>query len=108
MMNGGTSLGSVRRNSFRILKRVGVWSLAKLMCVMYGTIGFVIGLLFSLFSMGKSSFLPGFGLGIATVVIAPVAYAVMGLIAGLLSAALYNIFARVTGGIEVEFDELGA
>jgi hypothetical protein len=75
---------------------------------MYGAIGFLVGLLFTLFSMGKSSFFPGLGLGMATVVIAPLVYAMIGFIAGLLSAALYNIFARVTGGIEIEFDELGA
>jgi len=109
MTNGGTSFGSVRRNSFRILKRVGVWSVAKLLCISYGAIGFVVGLLFALLSSSKNSFLPGFGatLGIATIVIAPLIYAVMGLIAGALSAVLFNIFARVTGGIEFEFDELG-
>lgn len=36
--------------------------------------------------------------------LAPVMYAVMGFLTGVIGAALYNLFARWTGGIDVEVE----
>ncbi|HSL84069.1 MAG TPA: hypothetical protein VLF66_14955, partial [Thermoanaerobaculia bacterium] len=45
-----------------------------------------------------------FGLlfGVGAVVLLPIFYGLMGFLAGLLTAALYNLAARVVGGLELE------
>jgi hypothetical protein len=91
-----------------VLKRVGIWSLAKLLAVTYGTLGFVFGGIFGLVSYslgglfpGKNLFL-GSGLSLTSFVLYPLIYAVVGLIGGAFSAALYNIFASIAGGVQLE------
>jgi hypothetical protein len=43
-------------------------------------------------------------LGIGAVVVMPLFYGIMGVVAGAVSAALFNLFARMTGGLEVELE----
>ena len=44
------------------------------------------------------------GAGLAMVIIFPVMYAVMGFIGGIIAAFIYNIVAKIVGGIEVEVE----
>jgi hypothetical protein len=60
-----------------VIRRVGVWSVARLYGAMFGIFA-IIGL--------------------------PILYGVMGVIAGGIGAALYNLFAGIFGGVEVELD----
>lgn len=99
-----------------IIKRIGVLSVAKIMGVLYGLIGLIAGCLFALAmilgagatmmgAQSENSALGmgfGMGMGLACVVLFPIFYGVLGLIAGLISAALYNFAARFMGGIEIE------
>jgi hypothetical protein len=98
-----------------VVKRVGVLSMAKLMGVLYGGIGLLIGALFALFSMvGGGAMLAGggeegalgggmmMGMGVAMVVVAPVFYGLTGFLAGALTGWLYNVAARFVGGIEID------
>jgi hypothetical protein len=95
-----------------VLKRVGVWSLAKLLAVTYGILGFVFGGIFSLVSYSMGGLFPGesffmnAGFSVVSFLLYPLIYAVVGLLGGALSAALYNIFARIAGGVRLEFDEM--
>ena len=98
------------------LNRIGIGSAAKLSGAMYGAVGLIFGVIFglaSLFGMGLASqfaadsaeappaFLgPLFGVG--AIILFPLLYGVMGLVIGAVSAALYNLFARMVGGLEVE------
>jgi hypothetical protein len=100
------------------LNRIGIGSAAKLSGAMYGAMGLIFGLifgLFSLFGMGLASqfaedtaeappaFLgPLFGVG--AIVFFPLFYGVLGLVIGAVSAALYNLFARLVGGLEVDLE----
>jgi hypothetical protein len=94
-----------------IVRKLGVWSVAK----MYGTVsaamGLVIGLLIACASLlgaglaSQNSDMPAgmaalFGVGAA--VMLPLLYGVLGLIVGAIGAALYNVFAGMVGGVEVE------
>ena len=92
------------------VKRLGVLSLGKMLGLLYALLGFIIGLIFSCVSLVGSvamiSELGGegaFGLlfGIGSIVLFPIFYGVIGFIAGLLVAFLYNIIARFVGGIEI-------
>jgi hypothetical protein len=91
-----------------ILKRIGVLSVGKIMGVIYAVIGVFVGGIFSLIAIvgsaaGRSNeFIPGFLAGAAAIVIAPILYGLMGFIGGIIMAALYNVFASLVGGVELE------
>ncbi len=82
-----------------VLKRVGVWSAAKIAGVIYASLGLLGGLMFagiSLLGFGFASAAqnsdvptwlgPVFGVG--AIVVLPIIYGVMGLIGGAIAAAL--------------------
>jgi hypothetical protein len=90
-----------------IIKSVGVLSVAKIMGLIYGCLGLIfipffllIGLLGSLAGKQQSPFAGVIGLVLAFCL--PIIYGVMGFIMGAIGAALYNLFAKWIGGIEVQ------
>ena len=98
-----------------VIRRVGVMSMAKLMGVLYGGLGLLIGAAFALISIvGGGAMLAGggeegalgggmmMGMGVAMIVIAPVFYGLTGFLAGALTGWLYNLAAGWVGGIEVD------
>jgi len=100
-----------------IVRRVGVWSIARLYGAMMAVAGLVGGLLFALVAtmgglagvMGSSDTKTGLAagglsalFGVGAIVIMPICYGVMGLVVGSIGAALYNLFAGFFGGIEVD------
>jgi hypothetical protein len=98
-----------------ILRRIGPLSLAKISGILYAIIGLVAGFFFaamafimaavgSNFDGGGGAF-PGILIGVVTIFAAPILYGLMGFLAGLVSAVLYNLLAGVIGGVEVEFGE---
>jgi hypothetical protein len=93
----------------QIVKSVGVFSVAKIMGMIYGCMGLIfapffllIGLMGSMAGQDKLPFAGIFGVGFA--VLMPVLYAVMGFIGGAIGALLYNLFARWLGGIELQLE----
>jgi hypothetical protein len=104
------------------LKRVGVWSAAKVTGILYCAFGLIFGGIIALFSLfgsfmggamsGVSSSEPEAFLGIlfgaGAVVFLPIFYGVIGLLGGALSAFLYNLVAGWFGGIELELSGLRA
>jgi hypothetical protein len=74
--------------------------------------GFLIGAFLALIGMagftsqlsGASSTFPFGGMlfGVGAIVILPICYGVMGFIFTLIGAAIFNVAARITGGVEVE------
>ena len=72
--------------------------------------GFIIGAFVALLGLmgvafgGRGSLGPflGMALGIGAVIALPVFYGVLGFLAGLIGAALFNVAAKIMGGIEVD------
>lgn len=94
-----------------IVRRVGPLSLAKVAGVVYATLGFVVGCLFALFSLlgGFASDQPGgpfFGMlfGAGAVIFMPIMYGVLGFLASLLMAAIYNVVAGWVGGVRISLE----
>lgn len=96
-----------------VIKEVGAMSLAKVAAVLYAGIGVIIGALFSLFAMAGAATwasqadAPGgamFGVlfGIGAIVVLPICYGLFGFVATLVGAALFNVAARMTGGVRIE------
>lgn len=86
-------------------------SLAKAMGVLYAFIGLFIGGLLTLFSVMGAALGGamkqeggGFGMlfGLGAIIIAPILYGVLGFIGGLIMAFLYNLVAKVVGGVELD------
>lgn len=89
------------------LKRIGVGSMVKLMGFLYALLGLVIGAVITLISLlGFSAFKGGGAVGLVfgtlAIILVPIFYGVLGVIAGAIGALLYNLAARVTGGLELE------
>jgi hypothetical protein len=55
---------------------------------------------------GGSGAAMGLGLGLLIAVAALVFYAIMGFVAGILVAAIYNVIAKFTGGLEFKTQEV--
>ena len=92
-----------------VIRHVGVLSAAKL----YAAISFAMGMIFGVFvavgsmlgmSLGDpdTPALIGMMFGVGAVVFLPLFYGAMGFVFGAIGAALYNLFAGVVGGLEVE------
>ncbi len=91
------------------VKKIGVFSLAKIEAVMGAVIGFIAGIIWAIIGTAFIGFAgPGmpFGsgllFGIAAIVLLPILYALIGFIGGALVAFIYNIVAGWIGGIEIE------
>lgn len=101
-----------------MVRRIGVFSLAKiqalLMFVMGIIIGVIYGLIFMIFGAAMSSMSRGndrmMG-GLSSVVVGlmmmigiPIFYGVLGFIVGLISGLVYNFAAGVVGGVKLELE----
>lgn len=95
-----------------IVKRVGVWSIARMYGSLLGAIGLLAGVVIALFALvgaglAANSGAPG-GLGVifgvGAVVFLPLCYGVIGILAGAVMAALYNLFAGMVGGVELDIE----
>ena len=97
-----------------VIRRIGVWSLARIYGVITATIGLIIGLFVALFSVagagaglagdadGPAWLMPIFGVG--AIIFLPLFYGVMGVVSGAIGAAIYNLFAGIVGGITVDVE----
>ncbi len=85
------------------VKRVGLLSAATVSAVVYALFGLLIGIGVAIASLvapvAAIPFLRGPLLGAVAVVALPVAYAAIGFALGLVGAAVYNLAARLAGGI---------
>jgi hypothetical protein len=96
-----------------VIVRVGVLSVAKIFAIISAVFGLIAGCLMTLtFSFGGMAAAaqqdPGMawvaGMGAMAIVILPIFYGVIGFIAGVLYAWIYNLAARFVGGIRIETD----
>lgn len=92
-----------------ILKRIGVLSLGIVSGAIYAILGLIFGGIFSLISIftitfSKSPAILAFIFGTGAVIFLPIIYGLMGFLFGMLTAAIYNLIAGWTGGLELEFE----
>ena len=91
-----------------VVRRVGALSYAKLNGMLCAFIGLLIGAVFSLLSLigasmgSKGSGAMGMLMGVGAIILFPIFYGIIGFIAGLIGAFLYNLVAGWVGGIELD------
>lgn len=92
-----------------VIRRVGVLSAAKLYAAISFAMGLIIGVFVAIGSMLGMSLadpdtpaLVGMMFGVGAVIFLPLFYGAMGFVFGAIGAALYNVFAGMVGGLEVE------
>ena len=95
-----------------VITRVGPLSVAKIAGILYAILGLFIGALFSLIGLaglagglasddsGTAMFGALFGVG--AIIALPIFYGVLGFVMMLIMAALFNLCARLAGGLEVD------
>jgi len=94
----------------KVFKKVGVKSFAKFNLYYMGTMGLFFGLIAGvpmlLLGPFSGEFGSGFGraMGLAFLIGAPLFYGVMGLVFGFLGGVVINFILKISGGIEMEFD----
>lgn len=92
-----------------VIKSVGVVSVGKIYGVMTAAVGLLAGIVVAFASMvgagmSGSEELGMFGpmMGIGAVIVLPIIYGCFGFVGGLIGAALYNLFAGLVGGVEIQ------
>ena len=96
------------------LKKIEPVQLAKMLAVIYGLGSLVFVPFFLLFSLvasmaphmgqGAAPIPMMLGMGVGFMIFAPILYATIGFITGLIGAFIYNVVAKWIGGIEVEVE----
>ena len=98
-----------------VVRRIGVWSAARLYGGLSAVMGLIFGAIVAIVALaggmagaadaggpGLPSGLLGAMFGVGAIVVLPIFYGVLGIIMGALTAALYNVFAGLFGGIELD------
>lgn len=91
-----------------IVKRIGPASAFKIGLVSYGLLGLIAGVFCSLIALAGSSFAPhahlpfAGALGLFAVILCPIVYGIIGGIAAVIGAFIYNLASTWVGGLEVE------
>jgi hypothetical protein len=98
-----------------VIRHVGVWSVSRLYGALSAAIGLLFGVCFALVAMlggmtgamrdsgsGLGSGGPFALFGVSAIILFPIFYGVLGLLGGAIGAALYNLFAGMLGGVELE------
>lgn len=96
-----------------VVKRVGPLSLAKISFVVYALIGLIVGCVVALLALfgaalggvGTTGPFVGMALGVGAIIALPILYGIIGFLAGLIGAAIYNAAAGMIGGVEVELQQ---
>lgn len=89
------------------LRRIKVLSLAKVYTVLMALIGLFTGIYYAILgiSFGVSQGFSGAGLALFNIIVTPVYFGILGFVAGVILALLYNIVARWVGGIELDLEK---
>ncbi len=102
------------------INKMGVFSVAKMQAVLGLVIGLIIGIIYGviiiLYSLlgaslvgGNNGLAVGGGgvvIGIIAMIGFPIMYGIIGFIGGAIGAFVYNIFAGIIGGIEMEVENV--
>ena len=90
-----------------VIKKVEVTSVAVFMALIYAVIGFLVGFFFFLFggifaaAMEEAGGVGMGAFGAAGMIIFPFFYAFIGFVFGAIAAILFNLFAKMVGGLAI-------
>ena len=94
-----------------VVRKVGVWSVARMYGALSGGMGLIFGLGLAVASLvgfslaeGDEPVLIATAMGVGAVVILPLFYGVLGICVGAVGAFLYNLLAGVVGGVTIEVE----
>jgi len=96
------------------LNKVGVLSAGKVSGLLYALLGLIVGAIFALLSLvGAGAALGGeeggaalgFLFGVGAIIFLPIFYGIMGFVGGMIMAALFNLVAGISGGLEVDITQ---
>jgi len=93
-----------------VLKRIDPASAFKVGLVSYAILGLIAGVFCSLVAVTGASFAPHAHLpfvgavGLFAVILCPIVYGIIGGVAAVISALLYNLVSGWVGGVEVELN----
>lgn len=102
------------------INKLGIFSFAKMQGVMGFVIGLIIGVIYGVIIIGYSLLgaslvgndaklaVGGGGvvIGIVAMIGIPITYGILGFIGGAIGAVVYNIFAGLVGGVEIEVENI--
>ena len=101
------------------IKRMGVLSCAKIYSITLAAMGLIVGVIYGLIFMvvggammaggGRDSGMAGGSsivIGLVMMIAIPIFYGIIGFIAGIIGALVYNIAAGVVGGLELELENM--
>ncbi|HEX8148971.1 MAG TPA: hypothetical protein VF591_17435 [Pyrinomonadaceae bacterium] len=101
------------------IRRMGVFSCAKIYSITLAAMGLIIGVIYGLIFMvvggammaggGRESGAAGASslvIGLVMMIAIPVFYAIIGFIFGIVGALVYNVAAGVVGGLELELENM--
>jgi len=83
------------------LTRIAPWQAGKVFAIIYFVLGFFVAILLAIFSAMVPSSAPGPHFGMGLVIVLPFMYALGGLIFVPLACGIYNLAAKLVGGLEV-------
>ncbi len=89
----------------RRIRRFGIFQTAKVVAVLYGLLGLLLSPIFLLVSMIAPE-TEGASYGWIVAIGMPIVYAVIGFITTAIGCAIYNVLGGLTGGIELEFEDV--
>ena len=91
-----------------VVKSIGPISSMKIQGLLGAIMGLIVGAFLSLAAMlglatgGSEMGAMGMLFGIGAIIIVPIFYGVLGAIGGLILALVYNVCAKIVGGLEIE------
>jgi hypothetical protein len=101
------------------IKRMGVFSCAKIYSITLAAMGLIVGVIYGLiFIVLGGAMMAGGGrdagmaggstliIGLVMMIAIPVMYGIIGFIGGIIGALVYNVAAGVVGGLELEIENM--
>jgi hypothetical protein len=99
------------------IRHINIVQWALVSGLIYAALGLIIGLFWIPFAalmtavsggMTHGSGMMGAGLGLFAIIVFPILYFVLGFVFGIIFAALYNLVAGWTGGVEMKLDTVAS
>lgn len=99
----------------RVIREIGVVSMGKIAGIIYACIGLLAGVIVAMVSVlggfagladegGAAAGFIALFLGAGAVFVLPIFYGVLGALVGMFVAVIYNVAARLVGGLEITID----